>query len=89
MSGSEAKKAARASFEAVYEKIRNELVDHLAKNGMPTEAVEWYRSVRPPRSSQNILQQSPRRISITMSRAENSIVECPSSIPSKSSRDAN
>ncbi len=45
MSTSEAKKAARDKFEAVFEKIRDELVNHLAQNGMPSEAIEWYRNV--------------------------------------------
>jgi len=46
MSASESKLAARNKFEAVFEKIRDELVSYLAKNGMPSEAIEWYRNVR-------------------------------------------
>ena len=45
MSASENKKNARGKFEAVFERIRDDLVNHLTKNGMPSEAVEWYRKV--------------------------------------------
>ena len=38
-------KAGRIKFEGVFEKIRDELVDGLAKKGMPSEAIEWYRNV--------------------------------------------
>ena len=41
-----AKAARRAKFEAVFSKIRDELVEHFAGEGMPQEAVEWYRNVR-------------------------------------------
>ena len=40
------KAARRAKFEAVFEKIRDELIDHFAGEGMPQDAVEWYRNVR-------------------------------------------
>ena len=42
---SEAKAARRAKFEAVFEKIRDELIEHFAGEKMPAEAVEWYRNV--------------------------------------------
>ena len=45
------KKARREKFENVFEKIRDELVNHLKGEGMPDEAVEWYRQVSfPPKS---------------------------------------
>ncbi|KAF5381791.1 hypothetical protein D9615_005497 [Tricholomella constricta] len=37
------KAARRAKFEAVFDDIREELVDHCKKEGLPTEALEWYR----------------------------------------------
>ena len=40
-----AKAARRAKFEAVFSKIRDELIEHFAGEGMPQEAVEWYRNV--------------------------------------------
>ena len=40
------KAARRAKFEAVFLKIRDELIEHFAGEGMPQEAVEWYRNVR-------------------------------------------
>ena len=40
------KAARRAKFEVVFSKIRDELIDHFAGEGMPQEAVEWYRNVR-------------------------------------------
>jgi farnesyl diphosphate synthase len=40
-----AKAARRAKFEAVFLKIRDELVEHFAGENMPQEAVEWYRNV--------------------------------------------
>ncbi|KAJ3510633.1 hypothetical protein NLJ89_g4563 [Agrocybe chaxingu] len=43
MSSAEAKAARRAKFEGVFEKIRDELVEHFAGEGMPAEAVKWYR----------------------------------------------
>ena len=55
MSASETKKAARDKFEAVFERIRDELVGHLAKNGMPSEAIEWYRNVGNPASFRMLL----------------------------------
>lgn len=45
MSTPEAKAARRAKFEGVYDKIRDELIEHFAAQKMPTEAVEWYRNV--------------------------------------------
>lgn len=35
----------RAKFQAVFEIVRAELLDHFAAQGMPTEAVAWYRNV--------------------------------------------
>lgn len=40
------KAAARAKFEGVYANIRDELLEHFAAQGMPTEAKEWYKRVR-------------------------------------------
>ena len=40
------KAARRAKFEAVFVKIRDELIEHFSGEGMPQEAVEWYRNVR-------------------------------------------
>jgi farnesyl diphosphate synthase len=45
MSASEAKAARRTKFEAVFGKIRDELLEHFAGEKMPAEAVEWYRNV--------------------------------------------
>jgi farnesyl diphosphate synthase len=36
----------RARFEAVFVEIRDELVSHFAAQGMPSDAVEWYKNVR-------------------------------------------
>ncbi|KAF8203335.1 isoprenoid synthase domain-containing protein, partial [Pholiota molesta] len=44
MSTAEVKAARRVKFEGVFEKIRDELIEHFAGEGMPAEAVEWYRS---------------------------------------------
>jgi farnesyl diphosphate synthase len=44
MSASEAKAARRTKFEAVFGKIRDELLEHFAGEKMPAEAVEWYRN---------------------------------------------
>ena len=41
-----AKAPRRAKFEAAFAKIRDELIEHFTGEGMPQEAVEWYRSVR-------------------------------------------
>ena len=41
-----AKAARRAKFEDVFSKIRDELIEHFAGEGMPQDAVEWYRNVR-------------------------------------------
>ena len=38
----------RQKFEGVFENLRDELVDHLKRENMPIEAVEWYRRVGPP-----------------------------------------
>jgi farnesyl diphosphate synthase len=38
--------ARRAKFEAVFSKIRDELIEHFSGEGMPQDAVEWYRNVR-------------------------------------------
>jgi farnesyl diphosphate synthase len=40
------KAARRTKFAGVFSKIRDELIDHFAGEGMPQEAVEWYRNVR-------------------------------------------
>ncbi|KAF8066821.1 isoprenoid synthase domain-containing protein [Lyophyllum atratum] len=37
------KAARRAKFEAVFDVIREELIDHCTKEGLPAEALEWYR----------------------------------------------
>lgn len=42
----EQKAARRAKFEGVFEKIRDELIEHIKGEGMPEEAVEWYKNVR-------------------------------------------
>ena len=39
------KAARKAKFEGVYAVIRDELIEHFAGEGMPEEAVEWYRNV--------------------------------------------
>ncbi|KAH9479445.1 Farnesyl pyrophosphate synthetase [Psilocybe cubensis] len=44
MSTPEVKAARRAKFNGVFEKIRDELIEHFAAQGMPKEAVEWYRN---------------------------------------------
>jgi len=44
MSSADAKAARRAKFEGVFEKIRDELIEHFAAQGMPQEAIEWYRN---------------------------------------------
>ena len=45
MMSSGSKQTRREKFERVFERIRDELVDHFAKEGMPPEAVDWYRNV--------------------------------------------
>ena len=35
----------RAKFEAIFVKIRDELLEHFTREGMPPEAIEWYRNV--------------------------------------------
>ena len=41
-----AKAARRAKFETVFSKIRDELIEDFSVDGMPRDAVEWYRNVR-------------------------------------------
>ncbi|KAI9462121.1 farnesyl-diphosphate synthase [Boletus coccyginus] len=43
MATTDLKAQQRRKFEGVFEKLRDELVDHLKGENMPTEAVEWYR----------------------------------------------
>ncbi|KAF5331904.1 hypothetical protein D9611_008890 [Ephemerocybe angulata] len=38
------KAARRAKFEQAFEKIRDELIEHVKGEGMPDEAVEWYKN---------------------------------------------
>jgi len=45
MMSSGSKQTRREQFERVFERIRDELVDHFSKEGMPPEAVDWYRNV--------------------------------------------
>jgi hypothetical protein len=41
-------KASRKNkFETVFVVIRDELIDHFEAQGMPNDAVEWYRRVSP------------------------------------------
>jgi farnesyl diphosphate synthase len=40
------KKAARARFEGAWMRIRDELVAHLASEGMPKDATQWFERVR-------------------------------------------
>ena len=44
------KKARREKFENAFEKIRDELLNYQKGEGMPDEAVEWYRKVGFPSS---------------------------------------
>jgi len=44
MSTAADKSARRAKFEGVFAKIRDELISHFAGEGMPQDAVEWYRN---------------------------------------------
>lgn len=80
MSSADAKAARRAKFEGVFEKIRDELIEHFAAQGMPQEAIEWYRNVRaaliPFLINQLNLFFFGFRISTTMSQEENSIAAC-------------
>ena len=39
--------ARRAKFEGVFPKIRDELIEYFAGQGVPQDAVEWYRNVHP------------------------------------------
>ena len=41
------KAAKRARFEGVFDQIADELLAYLKGEGMPAEAVEWYKSVSP------------------------------------------
>lgn len=45
MSTPQAKAERRTKFEGVFAKIRDELVADFAGEGMPEEAVDWYRNV--------------------------------------------
>ena len=38
--------ARRAKFEGIFPKIRDELIEYFAGQGVPQDAVEWYRNVR-------------------------------------------
>lgn len=38
------KQIARSKFENVFGKISTECLDYLTKNGMPNEAIEWFKS---------------------------------------------
>lgn len=48
MSTSEQKKAIRSRFEAVFPVIADELLDYMRTNGMPTEAIDWMKTVGTP-----------------------------------------
>ena len=37
--------ARHAKFEGVFTKIKDELIEHFSGEGMPQEAVDWYRNV--------------------------------------------
>jgi len=37
---------AKQKFEDVFPRIRSELIDHIAAQGMPKEAIQWYTDVR-------------------------------------------
>lgn len=39
------KAAARARFEGVFDSIAEELLAYLKENGMPAEAIQWYKDV--------------------------------------------
>ena len=41
------KQERRRRFQGVFEKLREELIDHLKGENMPSEAVEWYHRVSP------------------------------------------
>jgi len=43
MSTTDLKQQRRRKFEAVFERLRDELVEHMKTENMPPEAVEWYR----------------------------------------------
>jgi len=45
MATTDLKAQQRRKFEGVFEKVRDELVDHLKGENMPAEAVAWYRRV--------------------------------------------
>jgi len=83
------KASRRAKFEGVFAKIRDELIKHFAGQGMPQDAVEWYRNVRAVfYIIMNIFwliflffHGLRYRISNTMYLAVNSIAACPSLIP--------
>ena len=46
MATTDPKQQRREKFQGVFEKLRDELVDYLKGENMPTEAIEWYRRVR-------------------------------------------
>lgn len=46
MATTDLKQQRRRKFEEVFERLRDELVDHMKAENMPPEAVEWYRRVR-------------------------------------------
>lgn len=50
------KAAARARFEGVFDTIAEELLDYLKQNGMPAEAVQWYKDVSCERGGRQSLQ---------------------------------
>ena len=67
------KQQRRLKFQGVFEKLRDELVDHLKGENMPAEAVEWYRRVRLlPVLFWTWMSSWIARTSISTSRAENS-----------------
>jgi len=80
MSSAETKAARRAKFEAVFDKIRDELIEHFAAQGMPNEAIEWYRNVSPSISYKHQKRSDPFffRAWTTMCQVESSTVACPS-----------
>jgi hypothetical protein len=87
MSTSETKAARRAKFDGVFTKIRDELVEHFAGQGMPAEAIEWYRNVRFLCWNAKIRSQRSDRASTITSQGESSTVECLSLIQSRFSKD--
>ena len=80
------KAARRAKFQSVFSKIKDELIEHFAGEGMPQEAVKWYQDVRASISVYHALPVDffENRTSSTMFLAVNSIVACLSLIPLRS-----